>query len=44
MAQISMYDPAMLIWLDETGCDRRNRSESMATASEEFPFVINAYS
>lgn len=21
MAQISVYDPAMLIWLDETGCD-----------------------
>ena len=24
MAQISVYDPAMFIWLDETGCDRRN--------------------
>ena len=24
MAQISVYDPAMLIWLDETGCDRRH--------------------
>lgn len=24
MAEISSYDPAMLIWLDETGCDRRN--------------------
>ena len=24
MAQISVYDPSMLIWLDETGCDRRH--------------------
>ena len=24
MAEISAYDPSMLIWLDETGCDRRN--------------------
>ena len=24
MAQISVYDPAMFIWLDETGCDCRH--------------------
>ena len=24
MAEISMYDPSMLVWIDETGCDRRN--------------------
>ena len=24
MAEVSMYDPSMLIWLDETGCDSRN--------------------
>ena len=24
MAKISCYDPAMLVWLDETGCDNRN--------------------
>ena len=24
MAEISVYDPSMLIWLDESGCDRRN--------------------
>ena len=24
MAEISMYDPSMLIWIDESGCDRRN--------------------
>ena len=24
MADISIYDPQMLVWLDETGCDRRN--------------------
>ena len=24
MAEISMYDPVMLVWVDETGCDKRN--------------------
>ena len=24
MAEISAYDPSMLVWLDETGCDKRN--------------------
>lgn len=24
MADISVYDPSMLIWIDETGCDRRH--------------------
>ena len=24
MAHVSMYDPAMLVWLDESGCDKRN--------------------
>lgn len=24
MAEVSVYDPVMLVWLDETGCDRRN--------------------
>ena len=24
MAEISIYDPRMFVWLDETGCDRRN--------------------
>ena len=24
MAEISIYDPAMFVWIDETGCDRRN--------------------
>jgi len=24
MAEVSMYDPAMLIWIDESGCDRRD--------------------
>ncbi len=21
MAEVSMYDPAMLVWIDESGCD-----------------------
>ena len=24
MAQVSMYDPSMLLWIDESGCDGRN--------------------
>ena len=24
MAEISLYDPSMLIWIDESGCDRRD--------------------
>ena len=24
MAEISIYDPAMFVWIDETGCDRQN--------------------
>ena len=24
MAEISIYDPSMLVWLDESGCDRRH--------------------
>ena len=24
MAEVSVYDPSMLIWIDESGCDRRN--------------------
>ena len=24
MAEVSMYDPSMLVWIDESGCDRHN--------------------
>lgn len=24
MAEISVYDPSMLVWVDESGCDKRN--------------------
>lgn len=24
MANVSVYDPSMLLWIDESGCDRRN--------------------
>ena len=24
MAEVACYDPSMLIWIDETGCDKRN--------------------
>lgn len=29
MAEISMYDPSMFIWIDETGCDKRNSTRKM---------------
>ena len=24
VSQMSIFDPTMIIWLDETGCDKRN--------------------
>lgn len=30
MAKVAMYDPSMLIWIDETGCDRRNATRKYA--------------
>ena len=24
MTDISIYDPSMFVWMDETGCDKRN--------------------
>ena len=30
MAQASVYDPSMLVWLDESGCDRRNSMRKRA--------------
>ena len=24
MAEVSIYDPSMIVWIDESGCDRRN--------------------
>lgn len=27
MAEIRAFDPAMLIWLDESGCDKRNAAQ-----------------
>ena len=24
MAEVTAYDPRMLVWIDESGCDRRN--------------------
>ena len=30
MADISIYNPAMLIWIDESGCDRRDSTRKYA--------------
>ena len=30
MADVSVYDPSMIIWLDESGCDRRNSMRDFA--------------
>ena len=30
MADLSIYEPSMLVWLDETGCDRRNSTRKRA--------------
>jgi len=30
MAEISIYDPKMFVWIDETGCDKRNSQRKYA--------------
>ena len=37
MADISIYDPSMLIWLDEGGCDRRNMIRKYAYSLRGMP-------
>lgn len=37
MAEISLYDPSMLIWLDETGCDRRNSTRKRGYSIRGMP-------
>ena len=37
MATISMYDPQMLVWLDESGCDRRNTIRKYAYSIRGMP-------
>ena len=37
MAEISVYDPAMLVWLDETGCDRRHATRKYGYSVRGIP-------
>jgi len=37
MAEISRYDPSMLVWLDETGCDNRNALRQKAYSIRGMP-------
>ena len=30
MAEVSLYDPKMFVWIDETGCDKRNSQRKHA--------------
>jgi hypothetical protein len=30
MAEVSVYDPAMLVWIDGSGCDKRNCARKRA--------------
>ena len=39
MADISIYDPAMIIWIDESGCDRRNNMRKFAYTIRGIPPV-----
>ena len=39
MADISAYDPAMIIWIDESGCDRRNSMRKFAYTLRGIPPV-----
>ena len=40
MAEISVYDPSMLIWLDKTGCDGRNTIRKYGYSIRGLPSVI----
>ena len=37
MAEVSCYDPSMLVWLDETGCDNRNALRQKAYSIRGMP-------
>ena len=37
MAEISVYDPSMLVWLDETGCDRRHSTRKYGYSVRGIP-------
>ena len=37
MADTSMYDPAMFVWVDETGCDRRNSMRKYGYSNRGLP-------
>ena len=37
MATISVYDPAMIIWVDESGCDRRNSARKYGYSLRGLP-------
>ena len=37
MAEISIYDPAMFVWIDETGCDRRNSRRRYGYSVRDIP-------
>ena len=39
MAEISAYDPEMIIWIDEYGCDRRNSMRKFAYTIRGLPPV-----
>lgn len=43
MADVSIYNPMMFVWLDKTGCDRRNTLANMDTACPAFLSAIIAY-
>ena len=37
MSEISVYDPEMIIWVDESGCDRRNSLRKFAYTLRGMP-------
>ena len=43
MAEISLYDVSMLVWLDESGCDDCNYRRKYGYSMRRIPPVIIAY-
>ena len=43
MAEVSIYDPSMFIWIDETGCDKRNTIRKYGYSIRGQPICDNDY-
>ena len=43
MAEMTMYDPEMFLWIDETGCDRRKLIRDYGYGIRGIPPIDNTF-